>query len=114
MGKGRSFRTDKEYSRKQELSHKNKELQKEIARLRKTLDKISHGWCPKCMGIHDENKNEPAPELPKMKDRTCYQCGKAKLIMIKYPKPDGYWYRRDCPVCGHRTRGKRLTEDVKE
>jgi rubrerythrin len=114
VGRGKSFKTDKEFSRKQELSNKNKELQREINKLRKALDKVNHGWCPKCTGIVDENDNKTPQELPKIKDRTCYQCGKAKLVMLKYPKPDGYWYKRECPVCGHRTRGKRLTDEVKE
>jgi hypothetical protein len=113
MGRGKSFKTDKEYTREQELSYKNKELQKEIARLRKSLDKLKFGWCPKCLGLEGEENHAPI-EPPKIKERTCYSCGKANLIMIRYHKPDGTWYYRSCPLCGHRTRSKRYTEDVKE
>lgn len=117
MGRSRSFKTNKEFTREQELSHKNKELQREIARLRKSLDKLKYGWCPKCMGDSEESLNRKSEKLSdnkKIKDRTCYQCGKASLIMIKYPRYDGDGYRRECPSCGYRTRGKKLTEDVKE
>lgn len=116
LGKGKSFRTGKEYTREQELSYKNKELQKEISRLRKALDKLKFGWCPKCMGLESDEKhtNYRTEEAPKIKERTCYECGKANLILIRYYKSDGTWYYRSCPICGHRTRGKRFTEDVKE
>jgi len=115
VGRGRPSKVDKEHTREQELSHKNKELQREIARLRKSLDKLKFGWCPKCVGAEEIKKEDHFhQESPKIKERTCYECGKANLIMIRYPKPDGIWYFRSCPICGHRTRGKRLTEEVKE
>lgn len=113
MGKGRSFKTDKEHTREQELSYKNKELQREVARLRKALDKLKFGWCPNCTGSEGLKKEEEIP-LPKIKNRTCYECGKANLILIRYPRSDGTYYYRSCPLCGHRTRGKKLTDDVKE
>lgn len=109
MGKGKGFRTDKEYTREKELHNKNRELQRENSRLRKELQKYKTGWEGPIV--------EEVPEVKKKKkDRTCYHCGKGRLCMTKYGKPDGYWYYRGCdyPGCGYRTRSKRLTPDVEE
>lgn len=110
MGKGKHFKTDRENSRVQELSHKNKELQREVARLRKENERLKYAWVPS-----KEKLVEEKPEKRK-KDRTCYHCGKGRLAMIKYGKPDGYWYYRGCdyPGCGYRTRSKKLTPEVEE
>lgn len=113
MGKGKSFKTDKEFTKERELSYKNKQLQSEINKMRKTLDKLKYGWCPKCIG-EEGSKKDKSCEPPKVKNRTCYDCGKADLIMVKYSKFDGTWYYRACPVCSKRTRGKRLTPEVEE
>jgi len=113
LGKGKHFKTDKEHSRIQELSHKNKELQREIARLRRENERLRNQWVPPEELKVEEN--EMAQEAkPKKKDRTCYECGKGKLVMIKYGKPDGEWYYRSCDVCGYRTRSKKLTPEVEE
>lgn len=110
MGKGRHFKTDKEHGRIQELSHKNKELQREIARLRRENERLKSQWVPP-----KESRVEGAAKVkPKKKDRVCHECGKGKLIIFKYGKPDGEWYYRSCEVCGYRTRSKKLTPEVEE
>lgn len=110
MRRGRSFKTSKEHTREQKLAYENKQLQREVTRLRKSLDRLKFGWCPNCTG---EGIVEEGPKAM-VRDRTCYSCGKANLIIIKYEKPEGIYYYRSCPVCGHRTKGKKLTEEVKE
>lgn len=110
MGKGRHFKTDKENSRIQELSHKNRELQREVARLRRENKRLRNQWVPS-----GEPKTEEIPEVkPKKKERICYECGKGRLVMFKYGRFDGEWYYRSCNVCGYRTRSKKLTPEVEE
>ncbi len=110
MGKGRHFKTDREHSRIQELSHKNKELQREIARLRRENERLRSQWVPP----QETEVKELGDTKPKKKDRTCYECGKGKLVMIKYGRFDGEWYIRSCDTCGYRTRSKKLTPEVEE
>lgn len=110
MGKSKHFKGDRESSRVQELSYKNKELQRVVSKLRRELERYKHGW----ISSGDEVVEQAEPK--KKKDRTCHTCRKGKLAMIRYGKPDGYWYYRSCdlPGCGYRTRSKRLTEEVEE
>lgn len=110
MGKGKHFKTDKEHGRIQELSHKNKELRREIARLRRENERLKNQWVPP----QESRVKEAAEVKPKKKDRICYGCGKGKLIIFKYRKPDSEWYYRRCEVCGYRTRSKKLTPEVEE
>lgn len=106
MGRGKSFKTDKEFSRIQELSHKNKELQREVARLKRELAKSKANW--------EDQLVTPEEEPKPRKKRTCYSCGKGELILKKYPKPEGYWYFRRCEICKYQTRSKPFTEDVED
>lgn len=110
MGKSRHLRTDKEQSRVQELSHKNKELQRELAKLRRENERLRHSWTPP---TETEIAEKDIPKKEK-KNRICYSCGKGHLTMIKYGKPDGEWYYRECGVCLYRTRSKKLTPEVEE
>lgn len=111
MGRGKNFKTDKEHSRIQELSYKNKELQREVARLRREIEKLRNQW--NAPYEKEEIKKEDLPK-PTKKDRTCYDCGKGQLVMIKYGRFDGEWYYRNCNFCNYRTRSKKLTSEVEE
>lgn len=110
MGKGRHLSRGKEKSREQELSYKNKELQREVSRLKREIEKLKNIWNAP---YEEPIESAPVEEAPKKKERICYSCGHGRLQMIKYFKPDGDWYYRECE-CGYRTRGKKLTEKVEE
>jgi hypothetical protein len=118
--RGRSARTDNEFSSEQKIAHENKKLKLQIARLKKQIDRINSGWCPGCLQKHEAEGTEPMP--PKVenigkkvkKDRTCHKCQSDTLRIVMYTKMGEPWYLRRCPSCGHRTRGKKYTPDVEE
>lgn len=109
LGRGKHFKTDKEQSRERELSYKNKELQREVARLRKEVEKYRSAWG----GSEEKEKEAPQPKL-RVKDRTCYSCKEGKLKLKKFWKAGEDWYKRSCDQCDYSTRPKRWNEDVAE
>jgi hypothetical protein len=111
--KGRIDRKDKEFSRVRELAHENKMLQKEVAKLRRQIDKLE-GILN--MGPREEDLKIVEAPKPKTKARLCHKCGTGFLKLVKYFKAGEDWYYRECnsDSCDHRTRGKRLTPDVQE
>jgi hypothetical protein len=115
---------DQEASAKRRLAYNNKELKREIARLRKQIDRMENGWCPGCLKKFEdgEHKGAPAPEdvhvmdVPKKsKDWTCFHCKVGRLELVKYYKMGEAWYYRKCsePNCKNRTKGKKWTPEVK-
>lgn len=111
MGRGKHFKTDKEKGRERELSYKNKELQREVARMRRRIDQLEsqNPW--------RESPQDEAVEVfqaKKQKDRTCYQCREGGLVYKEYGKFDGPWYYRECSACSYRTRSKKVTPDVEK
>jgi len=118
-GNGRPQKSDKEFSRVQKITHENNKLKEEIARYRKTIARIESGWCQECLKKYDNSDPdlelpEPIIENPPETGRTCYKCQDGKLSIVKYFKISEQWYYRKCNKCPNRTRGKRLTSDVKE
>ena len=116
---------DQESTKIRRLSHNNKELQREVARLRKQISRIDSGWCPGCLQRLEDGKHEGAPvpedvhvvDAPKKtKDWTCFHCKVGQLELVKYYKMGDAWYYRKCsePNCKNRTKGKKWSPDVKE
>jgi hypothetical protein len=112
---GRSPRTDKEITATQRLAHEKRELQKEVGRLKKQLARFDAGWCPSCF---ERANGGSAPEIeqeqPKPKNRICFKCHEGNLKLFKYHKGEEVWYFRSCETCGHRTKGKIYTDEVKD
>lgn len=113
-GKGKSAKGDKEYSQVQKLVYENRELQKEVNKLRRQLEQSKMEICPHCM--HDEprpNKNKKAKneEVPAEKGQFCFVCGKkSEHSITKYPKgPSETWFFTSCGVCGERTAPKKMS-----
>lgn len=116
---GKGNKTDKELNKIQKLAHENKKLKNEINRLRKAVTRVESGWCPGCLEKYEgkensENLPEPCLTVLPEKDRTCFKCSEGKLKIVKYYKLEETYYFRGCDHCGHRTRGKKWTPDVKE
>lgn len=116
---------DQDSTKIRKLSYNNKELKREIARLRKHIERMDAGWCPGCLQKLENGEHEGAPtpeevqvvDAPKKsKDWFCFQCQVGKLELVKYYKIGEAWYYRKCsePNCKNRTKGKRWTPDVKE
>lgn len=114
MGKkGRTETKDKEYSRNQKLAHENKMLQREIAKLRRQLERTEHmvlrGPKP------DKGPSEELVEMTKkIKKRPCHKCADGFLTIVKYDRAGEEYYYRQCSECDNRTRGKKFTESVEE
>lgn len=117
--RGRSPRSDNEFSKIQKITNENKKLKTQLSRLRKQFDRTDAGWCPGCLDKYEQDAGEPMPaKIDNMgrekKDRTCFKCREGVLVMTKYQKLDTFWYFRRCTHCDHRTRGKKLTPEVEE
>jgi hypothetical protein len=118
--RGKSARTDSERTKVSQLSYENKKLKSEIAKLRKTLERLDANWCPGCLKKYEEPKDQEEKNLPNpdtfpvitAPDRTCHACHSDKLVIIKYYKMGECWYIRRCPSCKHQTKGKKYTPDV--
>jgi hypothetical protein len=120
--RGKAARTDSERSKISQLSHENKKLKAELAKLRKTLERLDANWCPGCLKKYEEPVTKDDEELPNpdtfpvfvAPDRTCHTCHADKLILIKYFKMGEAWYIRRCPSCKYQTKGKKYTPDVQD
>jgi hypothetical protein len=111
--KGRSETKDREFSKIQKLSHENKLLQREIAKLRRQLEKNNHMIL---RGPREPKEvNEELVEMTKkIKKRPCHKCGIGFLYIIKYDRAGEPYYYRQCNECDHRTRGQKHTESVED
>lgn len=104
-------RKDQEQTRVRQLAYENKQLQREVAKLRRQLEKSNA-----MMGIVPEREPEEAIlDTPKkVKVRACHKCGVGFLGLIKYDRAGEPYYFRQCNNCDHRTRGQKYHDGVEE
>ncbi len=119
MGKSRNY--DKEFGLIDRLKKENSQLKRDLAKLRRQVDRLNldnDRYRTLRELTHKQTQTNRKAEKAK-RDRTCFECGKGKMRMVKIWKPDGEYYLRKCmigtePGCGHQTRLKKLTPDVEE
>ena len=131
--KRRNMRGDGERTREQELkyenkmlTHENDKLQRELKNLRRTngrlekqlahLDLDRYSFVREMMQEHSTNEvmMDESKILEQMKrEWMCHHCGKGHLEYITYPRPGGIWYRRECTLCDHGTKGQPYHPTVK-
>ena len=117
--KARRPASDGERSEGQKLKHENRELRRELSRLRKQLDRVQPERYENLKAIAEQQAKEDHEYTLKRKSKAlrerwaCWECGKDSLRIIIVPKPNGEFYFRRCPNCGHRTKLQQYHKDVK-
>lgn len=120
MRQGRTKNCEHEYTREQKLSKSNKVLQREVARLRKELEKFlqREGKYQELEALVRkrvaEERNKGARKQLEKKWK-CFACGEGVLeLKILLPRRDGAYYARHCTNCTHKTKSKKYTEGMEE
>lgn len=118
MSKGRRDRT-KEYDQVQKLKSENKLLKRQIARLRKQLDRIDVEHFQNLKEIVKKQRKEDLDLYKEEEHKSleekwkCHKCDDGVLRIVIIDRRNGVFYFRRCPSCGNRTKVKPYTEDVK-
>lgn len=118
MGKGKHRRGTKEIGQLDRLKHENAKLKKELAQLRRQLDRIDFSRFQNLKELVDKNDRVAEKELEeakilKLKEKwRCFDCGKGVLKLITYANPAGEYYYRCCDLCGKRTKSQRYTDEI--
>ena len=97
----------KEQTKLQQLIRENKELKREVSRLRKDLARIDI--------TYNEEENieeiESKPMVSKNKWK-CFECELGNLKLIIYQRRDSLFYFRKCNNCYNRTKSKKYSSEV--
>lgn len=119
MGKNRKPNTyDKEYSENQRLRRENDRLKKNIASLRKQIQRLDLDRYANISELiakqdREEQADIDANALESLKKKwRCKDCGKGHLEIITFNKLNEEWYYRQCTSCANRTRAQRMHDKV--
>lgn len=117
MGKNKSY--DKELDTLQRLKHENAKLKRDIAALRKQLDRIDYTRFQNLVDLVDkQSKEDKALENAQKKEKLkkkwgCHHCGKGILLIKLFDHPlKGVQYWRKCNLCPHKTKMKPYSSEV--
>ena len=119
---GKNRNCSKEYTREQKLANENKALKKELAHLRKQIQRIDldrYDTVSKMCSDYQEKERfeEQAQEsnngLEQLKKTwACHTPGcEGYLEIVCYPKMGTTWYFRTCALCKKRTISQRFDSD---
>lgn len=118
MGKSRHPRTDKEHSENQKLRRENDRLKKNLASLRRQLQRIDLDRYQNIKDIIEKHDREEAEKEHQesfealKKKWTCKECSAGHLEIIIFNKLNEVCYYRQCSHCPHRTRAQRHHDGV--
>jgi len=113
---GKSKRGEREYSKEQKLVHENRQLKREVNRLRKQLARID-------ITAMDEREHDEAAEAQEKTEKLsktqalrqkwqCNTCHEGHLEVILYHRLDKTFYFRKCTKCANRTEAKEYKPTV--
>lgn len=116
MAKSHNRGYDKEVTKAQKLAFENKKLKREVARLRKELDKLEHRY-ENLDDLVQHQYDEEYPIKPKevaaQKAKwQCHKCPEGQLKLVIINRPDGAYYLRKCNCCPNKTKLQKYTEGV--
>lgn len=115
---GKSLRTDKEFTKNQQILHENKKLKREIAKLRKILAKIDLDRYSQVKEMIEEYRQQDSSDhidlLDKLKQEwKCQECPIGYLEITLFNKLAETWYYRCCSNCPHRTKTQKYSPEVR-
>lgn len=122
MQRRRQDRSSGDFDPNQKLKHENKQLKREVKRLRKLLQQVEDAEETKKLMylvemqrqedkiLHESNKEE---QLGDLKERwACHECSEGVMLIQIFKRRDGVFYFRRCQACGNKTRMKKYSEEV--
>lgn len=116
---GKSKRSDKEFSKFQELAKENQGLKRQIAALHKQLSRLDLDRYSQVKDIiqehyHKENKEDGKNLLERLKEEwKCNNCHSGFLEIVIFAKINEDWYFRKCNNCTKRTKSQKYSSNVK-
>lgn len=121
-GKGKAKQKyNKEYKQEQRekrLIAENKKLKRQVAQLRKIIDRIDleryHNLRDVVLQQESENQIQKAVDKKKSQEKAwkCHHCPDGILRLKFFENRTGVRYYRKCDGCPHRTKAKEYTEKV--
>lgn len=112
----RGEKTD--FSLEDRLKKENRQLKREVKRLRNLLNRCNPTRVEYLEGLADEQRKFDKT-IKRERDRArekwlCHECGRGYMMPRIFKRKDGDFYYRLCnnEECEHRTKMKKLTSDV--
>lgn len=119
MAKRRRY-ADSEYDELQLLKRENKELKREVQKLRKQISRFDldrFSSFKEALDHIDELEMEQAAKRRNLKVEankwSCWTCKTGSLKLTVIERRDGVHYFRKCDNCSRRTKLQKYTSDVK-
>jgi len=108
---------DKEFTETQQLKTENKDLKRQLAKLRKELIRSTIERADREAVLEDVERLERASQDKRIdkelnKKWKCYECAVGHLELHLVSRLDGMFYYRACNACKQRTKLKKYTSDV--
>jgi len=119
MARSRMQRGEKsDFTLEERLKRENRELKREVARLRKELDRVDITQFENLKDLARQQRREE--KLKHSKERAhrdkwkCHKCGKGHMQLKMFPRRDGTFYYRICSntECHNKTTMKKYTSEV--
>ncbi len=115
----KNTRAEKEYTREQKLVNENKQLKRELAKLRKMLARIDldrYSTIKDMLQEHEmkDKLDKTEPLLSSLKEEwKCHDCLEGYLEIVIFSKVGDLWYFRACNSCQKRTKSQKYTPEVR-
>lgn len=114
----RAHKNQKELKEVQILKQENSKLKKQISKLRKVISKLdtqNYQFVKDVVDSHERQDKEYQGTLRKdvLEEKwKCFQCEEGILRITILNRLDGTFYFRKCDECSHRTKLKKIHDDV--
>ena len=114
----RTHKNQKELKEVQVLKQENAKLKKQVSKLRKVISKLdtqNYQFVKDVVDSHDRQDRDYQEGIRKnvLEEKwQCHQCEDGILRITILNRLDGTFYFRKCDCCSHRTKLKKVHDDV--
>jgi hypothetical protein len=116
MSRSRNY--DREFTLNDRLKKENAELKREVAKLRKTLNRrnFDSEQIQNPRHLEERKKSEAKNPSKSKKDWTCFDCARGVMQLKRITRRDGEFYLRRCSneECKHQTKLKKYNDKVEQ
>lgn len=107
----------KEQDQLQDLKEENRRLKKQVASLRKQLDRLDLDSSKyddlRELVNRQYEEEEKQKNTKKLKEKwKCFKCGQGTLKLLILDRNDGSFYFRKCDHCDHRTNMQKYNDKI--